>query len=299
MNLSELLDLPGPEFLRVFWLLVVTAVGASAVLRWWLPRWSGGVLEDPPKLDGIDLALLRGGRHAAVEAALLLLVRHEQAKVDGDTFRRAIPTARTTSVFGNRFEASVHAVLAADTGVDVATVTTRLADELAAREHCLEQMGLLFPPTVGRRLGWTAAIPLVLVLGLGCAKLVVGVQRDRPVLLLLLSLVPVIVLAVAAARRFVRTPAGNAFWRAGRARHAALRTAAARAQERLGDADLLLAIGWFGPDFLLGTSLGKVVGATGAPRSAGCGDSGAGGGGGGGGGCGGGGGGGCGGCGGD
>ena len=75
-------DLTGPEFLRLYVVVLVVAVVVGIALRWWLRRPGGeapaGVLEHYP----YEAAYLSGGAQLAVDAAIVRLIRLDVLTID-------------------------------------------------------------------------------------------------------------------------------------------------------------------------------------------------------------------------
>lgn len=259
-------DLPGPEFLQLFAVVLGMAVIVALLVRWLL-RQPGGV---PPAqaydLAPYEIAYLSGGAALAIDAAIVRLVQKGVLFLDVGARRLSQRSAVTLPAGSHPLEQAVHRAASQDIGTRVESVrdkTTAVADEL--REP-LDELGLLIPH---ERLGLVRLVPGLVVLAatlFGVIKIFVGLARDRPVLyllmLVLVSLVPAVLFFVKAAFRSRRGDAALQQWKH---ENAALEYATRKRGAELADADLLLAMGLFGMGVLAGGPLARLPKALAAP----------------------------------
>ena len=295
------LDLPGPEFLGLYFVLFVAAVAAAFFLRWFL-RLPG----DEPSREALDLspyevAYLAGGEELAVNAALARLVHEDVLAVDAIN-RRLTRQSDEPPGDARKLERAVFSAVNGESGETIANVRSDAARAFGSIQRRLQDLELL----VSEDRSWQARlIPLFVVLSVvffGVLKIFVGLSRDRPVIFLVIfCIISVVVAFVGFGRAVRRSRRGDRALDRLRKSNAALEYSRRfRADDLAGD-DLALAVGLFGMGVLAGGALAKLQTALKPPHtpvsSGGCGSSGCGGGGGGacgggGGGCGGG----CGGC---
>jgi uncharacterized protein (TIGR04222 family) len=289
------LDLKGPEFLGLYACLFVGVLLAALWLRRSL-RSNGA--EPPPEgvnLAPYEVAYLAGGERLVVNAALANLVQQNALAVR--------PTERRVTVIAPprddapTVEKAVYARCGAtsDQGLkrlhaSVPASATRVGDRL-------RELGLVLraEETVKVRLG--PCLLFVALVLFGVMKIMVGIDRGKPVGILAVAVALTAVTAVVfLVKRPHRSRAGDRVLEQLKAERAALQTTARARPDALSGNDLVLALGLFGLGVLatgmladLRTAL-RPANASGGCSTGGCG-SGCGGGGGGG--CGGGG---CGGC---
>lgn len=176
----------GPEFLGLYWGLCATVLPLAV---WWRRRSSGPeetYAGPPPGTYALARLADRGQRVA--DAALAALVHTGQAElVPERRIKRATATPPT-----DPYECAVWHLIGASGWSNVDALRKRaLAPNigaLRALDAALEPQGLLLSPAERIRLN---QIPLLAALGLGVlglVKVLVGLSRDRPVGLLVLSL---------------------------------------------------------------------------------------------------------------
>jgi uncharacterized protein (TIGR04222 family) len=292
-------DLPGPEFLGLYVGLLFATAGCAELLRWRLRKPGVEINREDPPLTPYEVAYLANGRRGAVNAAVAGLVRKESLTVDSV---RRLKASESITGITHPLEWGVFEAVRRSPDVRVQQLSP--SEPLDRIRASLEERGLLVAE--GQR--WLALLlPASLYVGLalfGLGKIVVGLERHKPVafLIILVSLT-----AVAALVRLCwpvhRSRRGDDLLRRLRLRNEALRTTLEHSTLSASGDDVALGVALFGTGILLGGPLDAVArtirppaASAGGGWGAGCGNGGGSGcGGGGGGGCGGGGGG-CGGC---
>jgi uncharacterized protein (TIGR04222 family) len=194
------LDLRGPEFLAFFMPYSVAVFAVAMAARWlWknalgtestLPRWSPGVY--PREGDAYAIALVRGGPSEVARTVLGRLLSAGLIELNGDRLSRSTP-----STWPALDPIEDTALLAFEGGGLTASqaeskVRSSLGPRLQELEGDLERQGMTPGPT--QRNGyWTiCGLALLLVPGLGLAKLLVALARGRTnvgILIVLLALV--------------------------------------------------------------------------------------------------------------
>jgi uncharacterized protein (TIGR04222 family) len=288
-------DLEGKDFLSQFlWPLLFAAFALGLAIRWFMKGSAG---DDVPALNWADAAYLTGGKNRLLTAAIARAVQTGSAKVSDD--RQMLDRAGPEPA--DPLERAVWKALpvAKREFLKLRDLGTAVELAYAERAEGLKAEGLLL--TSDRRLGvwFLTVLPLLLVaLGAGVPRLVMGVANDKPsgylVVTLIGSFLAFVILCGLTPRR---TRKGDAALARLKAEHGMLK----HAKLAGGGYDAGLAVALFGTAALVGTALDPVTSwyprATGeASYSGGCGAGCGGGGGGDGGGGDGGGGGGCGGC---
>lgn len=245
----NVLDLPGPEFLRLYLVLLATAVAIAFLLRWWL-RQPGDDLppRQLPDLHPFEIAYLVGGPSAVTDAAIANLVHRSRLVVMKRTgrLRPANPDADGPIEDATPLEQAVYQAFASqpDGGVDrVRRAVRGTARSAAAR---LESLGLVLPDTRALLVRLAPAGALLALLALGVLKVAVGIDRDRPVQFLIALCVATAGGAVAfAAVPAHRTRRGARVLASLKRENAALRTTASRAPSSLAGDDLAMTLALF------------------------------------------------------
>lgn len=229
-------DLTGGSFLMLYGVVVALACAAS----WWLaealrPQGRPGRVQDED-----ELGLLTGGDARLAEAATTRLLVRGDLVLQGD---KALFVASR----GKGSTAAEQAILRL-------TGPNKWKDILAAVDRAAERIrkglassGLMLDPDEHRRLKRAANIPLLLAAAFGAIKLVIGMERDRPVLFLAIFLVVTALLVLA---RFWSvsgmTKEGKARVQTERARHERLRRAPLKSE-------MGMSVALFGTAVLIGS----------------------------------------------
>lgn len=306
LDAFNFLDLiPGQPFL-VFFIIyaALVMVGIKLMANWWLPRVEGASLMDLDdnvrfqlKPSYLELAYLKGGAKAAVEAALCNL--HRLGVISAYLSPRREKENVLALVRLRGLERAVGAACLAGVAPHTLTsdsrVTPALADFEAATQNKLRGVGLLARgPTHMVALG-QMVLALALVEGLGAIRVARSEMRGFSNVSVLELLMVLVLPAVFFAFKPWTTRAGTCYIRQMKRQYQSL---ARRVQARLEAWDapeVLYAVAVFGADGLGGTAYASIHQALQPPRETtssscnSCGGGGCGGGGCGGGGCGGGG----------
>ena len=241
------LELRGPEFLFLYVVLAVAAIPAGYLLRRLAEGFgvSNAMISSP--LSARDVAYLRGGVTAVAEATLAQLLRRGTITQDdtGEGLVLASPAGGrvSTTPLESEFLASL------DPGASLPASVMRdrleaMATRLAAP---LERQGLAFSEEHQRSLGLVFCLPMLAVLGLGLAKIAVGLSRGRPVSILVFFCIATAMAAFGMSKqRSPVTAAGRDALRRARAQNEALRETASRRTANLSPDDVAMAAALFG-----------------------------------------------------
>jgi uncharacterized protein (TIGR04222 family) len=195
------IDFNGPDFLA-FW-IPLTAIFflVAVVLRWRARR----VIAQPRQLrDPVDVALLAGGLERVAGSVLARLYRRGLITVEGDKLKASghLPADATPcerigfEVCAGGISAMSQLVMPlkphVQSNVDALMDAKLLVDDATARAIRNMTLGCM-------------AIPLLL----GITKLIVGINRDRPVGFLIIGLIAAGFCTYFAIRRPLRTSAGD------------------------------------------------------------------------------------------
>jgi uncharacterized protein (TIGR04222 family) len=289
------LELRGPQFLVLYVLTAGAAVMVAAVLRWLL-RQPADAADPPAELSPCDVAYLAGGTHLAINAALTRLIHEKCLKLDATNGTVAVE--RPAPADAEPLESALHAACAVESKPTLAWLHRQAGDEAAAIRSRLRELGLLVDSA---HLPAVLLVPMTVIaaaLAFGAAKLVIGVQRERPIGFLIALMAIQGVAMIGFLWPPFRSRRGDRLLAQLRRDNTALRTGASLRPEQMMGSDVSLALGLFGVAALSHESFaglrqrmhpthGAGAGSCGAGCGHGCGGGGCGGGGCGGGGCGG------------
>lgn len=210
------LDMQGPEFLTLYIQLFVAAL----LYGWIVPRLIRADGRQGAGVDADSLAYLTGSATRMVEAAAArLLAVNALVLDDGKRFLRG--SASVAPAGGVE-----RALLAAPTPATWDDLRRAAGPETDAMQRRLETGGLMIDSGDARRIGLIASLGYLALLGLGTAKMLVGMARDKPVGFL--SGLLVITVICTAIRYFavdVRTRSALTAIKAARRQHERLRRA--------------------------------------------------------------------------
>ena len=244
-------DLPGPQFLALYAVVVLAGVVVAVILRRRARAPSDTVSEDPP-LHPYEIAHLSGGATACVNAAIARLVDAKVLALD--------ETGEMLARTGTTFEAThpMESLILGTAGVNFKVKDARAAaasEVSRIREH-LHELGLEMADDKRRAAGYLPALVLGFIVILGFVKIIVGIVRERPVMFLGIDLAfLVFAIVITLVIRPFRTIRGDRYLDRLKFRHAALKTAASKAPATLQGTDLSLAVGLFGLGVLAGGPL--------------------------------------------
>lgn len=189
-------DLRGPEFLGLFVVLGGSAFAAAAAMRWsQRPPFSGPPVND---LDAYELAYLNGGGVLAANLAVTSLVQKDALKVGTDGYVRS-----TGSRPGDLHPLERAVFLTATSSRRMSEIRPLVATPLSEIEAHLRGRGLLVD---GSQLGPVAWVPAAIGLAVtlfGFGKILVGLDREKPVVFLVMLVIASLIgtLALIFARR--------------------------------------------------------------------------------------------------
>lgn len=255
----DLLNLGGPEFLGTY-----VGLGLAAILAGGLLRWLARAPFDLPSetafqpqqvhrlpLHEYQLAFLAGGATRAVDAAITsLFVRGVlQASSTGRKFH----SATTLPPSSPRLEQTLHDAAGPMPGLTRGELQHAASNTIGEIAAGLRTMGMV-PAAGGLHVRLLTVAPGLLLLGLAVAKILIGIERQRPVVLLaILAFITALLVAGAFFIPVHSTVRGQRLLRSTQASHAALRQATAGGQEPIGPDQASLAVAMFGVTALAAT----------------------------------------------
>ena len=218
-------DFRGPQFLAFFGLLTVGVGLLAEGLRRSLAR---GGPEEPAGLPAYELAMLAGGNPRTVTTALAALLNREEVAISAVTEGpQLVRTNKEPAAEVHPLERAVWEQLRREGSLTVPNLTGAMTETLVPLRRSLEQRGLLLTPAQAAKVRWWPMLVALTVPAIGLVKIIVGLQRDRPVGFLALATVVTLVLGLI---RFSRQPtlsrAGGRCLRRARQKQAALKAKA-------------------------------------------------------------------------
>jgi uncharacterized protein (TIGR04222 family) len=180
------LDLPGPEFLRFYLayglIALAGAVGVKLLLQQLVPGPTPAVNRRlyPKESDAYRLALLRGGRDELVRTVLARFSAEELVILGDDVITKAKRADRATAALEEIEAAALQAVPGSGPARDAFTAVRRVLEPHAAKlEADLRREGLLRSSEARAPFTLLFAVGLLVVCGMGVAKLVVAIAAGR------------------------------------------------------------------------------------------------------------------------
>jgi uncharacterized protein (TIGR04222 family) len=239
----------GPEFLVLYFTLLIIAVVAAVLLRLRL-RGPGDALraeQIPPDLHPLEVAYLVGGSKAVTDSAIAMLVQRGSLAVQGN---KLVASSLAPQDVTPLEDAVYRAVAKKKTVAKVGPVRKSVKDLTRSAISRLQQLGLVPTDEQAASARKIPALLLVALLALGVAKIAVGIDRNRPVeVLVFLCAITFVFAVLFLVIRPRRTGRGALLLERLKERHAALRTTArsAAGSAQLTPADATLAFALFGP----------------------------------------------------
>jgi uncharacterized protein (TIGR04222 family) len=287
-------DLPGPEFLKFYLLLLAVCVAGSVAFRFLIRTPAEELRGTTPRtLGALEVAYLAGGARAVTDAAVAALLHREVIRVEAPP----VGPSRLVAAYPMPVDATPTEVAAysaiAGAGKDGATLSQvrRTARETAETVATpLRKLQLIVDDAQGVALRAAPALLMGLCLLIGLLKVNVGISRHRPVeFLVMLCIATAGLLLCFVIKIPHRTRRGDKLLAALKQHNAALEVTTPR---HMAPADLALAMALFGPTVLSGVhddlysafrqanaSGGSSCGGSSCGSSGGCGGGGCGGGG--------------------
>lgn len=188
--LDILISIPGPLFLFYFILLSVLCIFIG---RWLAFRDGTDVfpMPDAQALDHIEISLMRGGRAAAVQAAIFELWQKNLLSFKDGSGREIVSVESENKIYPS-MQAVIYGFFRGGrktTELFKSRETMEAVDVyIEAVYQKLEMMGLMLPAKDRYRINLIFLISLLLIFGAGLTKLYFGLKFGRPVAFLVILL---------------------------------------------------------------------------------------------------------------
>ncbi|MGV3660714.1 MAG: TIGR04222 domain-containing membrane protein [Prosthecobacter sp.] len=208
-------DYRGEEFLKFY----ITGFALALMVSWMITRSARSDrqarLSDERLTDPYEIAFLGGGGRRMVDAALAALFTRGLLKLDtpknGVAKIGAAPVKEEMDI--DLVEHQVWQALPQKSMAEVRHVRKALIPVTLAMQESLATRGYVFGPAQLKRLSWLAALPLLVMMGIGAVKFCIGLTHGRPIFFLVFCLfASLIVLILRLSRMKKRTAAGEGIW---------------------------------------------------------------------------------------
>lgn len=203
---QNILDLRGPDFIRLYTIIVVAALALCALLRWALAvPYSPRAGAQPPQ-NAYEAAYLAGGPHRVVATTLARLLDQDIITLDAsDKGMRLSETGARKLATGFRLNSLERAALEAldSSRGRLQNLPRTMAGAIDNIRQRLAERGFVIDAP-GRALLFLVQGAIMLsTLGIGAAKCYIGIMRDKPIGFLIVGM---IITAIAAFFALRRTP---------------------------------------------------------------------------------------------
>ena len=209
-----ILDLTGREFLLFYLCAFVGALVWSVMRRSKaLRKFSVTGAEQTQVTDPYELAYLAGGLPRCTQVAVMRLVEMKSVQWKaGSFFQNRLHAIAPLPAERDDIEVALYRAILVPgkKGLPVKEASRAVSPMLYRLEANLAKLGLR--PTQSERtgLGFRAVLPLFGLIVLGVAKVMIGIDREKPVIILAVFLIITLVVAISMARGIKRlTPAGE------------------------------------------------------------------------------------------
>ncbi|XWK87844.1 MAG: TIGR04222 domain-containing membrane protein [Phormidium sp.] len=171
------LDFSGGEFLTFYFLLSIIVFFLATRLRDYL-RLPDNNLEQRPSLNTYETAYLAGGKDRVVDTAIATLFQKEYITTSG---KGTLTLKESSENFSDPVEQEVAKAIALDG--KIARVRSLVSSTIVIERigDRLRQLGLLVTENQSAKAQKYPAILIACLLGLGIAKIFVGISRGKPV----------------------------------------------------------------------------------------------------------------------
>jgi uncharacterized protein (TIGR04222 family) len=241
-ELSNPLDLRGPQFLLLYLVVLGIAIIVALILRRRLRSPHDEPLMKGMELDPYETAYLTSDRYP-VDAAIGMLVKREAININPQTGALSVKSRLPEN--SHPFERAAYAMMAG--GPTINDVRKALIPHVAALGAKPKARGLVISDEQSLVARIVPALVILMVGAFGALKILVGVMRDRPVTFLVVLCILTGIIALLFFKAVPRlTGAGEKYLRNLRRQKAALETTARTRPDLLAGPDLALAMGLFG-----------------------------------------------------
>jgi len=173
------LDFTGEQFLTFYFVLSIIVVLLALLLRNYLRMPDKNPGQQLSSLKTYEIAYLSGGKNRVVDTAIATLVQKEYITAQSNQRTLALNDAKEN--LSDPVEQEVAKAIALDGNIDQVrslVTSTTVIKKIGDRLH---QLGLLVSQNQSAKAQTYPAILIASLLGLGIAKIFVGISRGKPV----------------------------------------------------------------------------------------------------------------------
>lgn len=173
------LNFRGPEFLSFYFLLSIIVIFFASLLRNYLRLPDSNPSEQSVSLDAYETAYLAEGKNRVVDTAIASLVQKGYVAVEGA--RRTLTLNGSAQGIPDQIERVVARAIEIDGRIDRVRDAISVNYQINGIRDQLRQLGLIVSQEQSLKAQAYPAILFGALLGLGIAKIVVGISRQKPV----------------------------------------------------------------------------------------------------------------------
>ncbi|HIK38587.1 MAG: TIGR04222 domain-containing membrane protein [Geminocystis sp.] len=171
------LELPGHKFLIFYGILTPVVFFVVDKIRYFFNKPHNNPLGSNPKLDAVEVGYLAGGAERAIETAIASLVEKQVLGVV--TTERSLEVINEPKDIGELEKKIVEMVRE---NSRIWEIKSKAKSATKSIEEKLLKLGLLADrKKFNQKAFWSSTLPVILVILLGIAKIIVGIQRQKPV----------------------------------------------------------------------------------------------------------------------
>lgn len=186
------LNFTGSEFLTFYFLLSALVGFLAFLLRTYLRLPAKKLTQQSVSLDVYETAYLAEGKNRVVDTAIASLLQKEAVVIELQ--QRTLSLTKSAEESSHPVEQAVAKAIAADGQLDI--VRSSVTQVIDGIQNRLWQLNLLVSEEQSPKVKNYPALLIVALLGLGIAKVLVGISRGKPVGYLIAMCVGVIVMAL-------------------------------------------------------------------------------------------------------
>jgi uncharacterized protein (TIGR04222 family) len=251
LAISKGLDVDGRTFLLLYGILFVLALVAAVCLRMILRQPDTG--PSHVELDPCEVAFLAGGDRRAVETAIVNLIqegalelRQETKYASGKSSGAGAGPYRLVASGplppeASQLERAMHKA-AAEPGETVRKVASAVLPAAKTIRERLVQQGLFEAGPRALAARFLPTIPLLGLLAVGCTRIAIGADRDRPVGFLVAACILTFLVIVRFWSSIHRSRFGARILKQYKLQHAKLKAAARSSAKPLATGDVAMAL---------------------------------------------------------
>lgn len=243
-------DWRGPDFLKFYVVQFILCFSLALWFRRTLRLPAANAQFDESQLTAYDLAYLNGGKILAVNSAIANLIREKVLRIDAADKR--LLAGNTPPSKTSELERVIHRAASRSGGEKISEVRMAAKTTVGEIADKLKALGLVVADGQATKATTFPMLLAVASIGMGIIKILIGLQRDKPVgYLIALCFISGVISLVALARTPLRSRFGDEFLARLKTQHAKLKTSLGRSS--MEPAMFAMGLALFGMSALDGT----------------------------------------------